>query len=66
LGLCRAALGRVVKFLTMSTEEFGPVHTGGMTVFGIVDYNKFEVTEAELLTTSPQKTITAWGQYRFQ
>jgi len=47
-------------------EEIGRVDPGGMTVFAIVACSRFEVTEAELLTPHPQKTIAAWGQCRFQ
>jgi hypothetical protein len=38
-------------------EETGRVHAGGMTVFAIVVCNRFEVTEAELLTPHPKKQL---------
>ena len=38
-------------------EEIGCVHARGMTVFGIVACNRFEVTEAELLTPHPKNQL---------
>jgi hypothetical protein len=46
-----------VRLLTTNTEEIGRVHAGGLTVFGIVPCNRFELTEAELLTPSPIKRL---------
>jgi copper oxidase (laccase) domain-containing protein len=54
-----------VRLLTTNTEEIGSVHAGWMTVFGIVACNRCEVTGAAIDAVS-QKTITAWGQYRFR
>lgn len=61
LGLCRAALGTVVRLLTTNMEEIGCVLAAGMTVFGIAACNREGAIDA-----LPQKTITSWGQYKFQ
>ena len=57
MGLCRAALDKVVRFLTTNMEEVGRVRAAGMTVFGVVACNRFEVTGAELLTPHPKKQL---------